>query len=369
MGASPYIHEYYKKDTKTLFDETGGNTGNLAFEFAVASQLGGNPTHAHWGLDAKALRAKADIIVLPLANQLGKHTDLGTASDRLEAFGLPVIAVGLGAQAASEQVDITLTEGTERWLRTIARLAPSAAPNIGVRGAYTKSQIERYGLGDACLITGCPSNFINLSDSLAERIQAGFNRRPQIVAVNAGIPYLPKLREIEIGLAKLASDTGGMYIVQHGIEMLNIARNDFDTMKPETLSLCNNYIMPGATRDEFVQWCRRHAVAFFDARSWMDFVRRFDFVVGTRFHGAMLAMQAGVPAACIAHDSRTHEMCVTMGVPVRHYTEVDAPISLENILDYFRFDAKTYLEKRAILLRNYAEIFRAAEVQVRIPKA
>jgi polysaccharide pyruvyl transferase WcaK-like protein len=53
-------------------------------------------------------------------------------------------------------------------------------------------------------------------------------------------------------------------------------------------------------------------VAFFDVTIWLDFLKRFDFVVGTRIYGAMLAMQVGIPAAVIAHDSGTYEMCTTM---------------------------------------------------------
>ena len=51
-------------------------------------------------------------------------------------------------------------------------------------------------------------------------------------------------------------------------------------------------------------------------------MRKFDFVVGPRFHGVMLAMQAGIPGGVIAHDSRTLELCQTMGIPVRDHKEI-----------------------------------------------
>jgi hypothetical protein len=72
--------------------------------------------------------------VLPLANQLGQHTEMGDAADRLEETNLPVLGIGLGAQAMSDQENIALTAGIERWLRTLARLAPSDHPKSGSAG-------------------------------------------------------------------------------------------------------------------------------------------------------------------------------------------------------------------------------------------
>ena len=363
LGGNPYIVDSYRKATRALFDETGGNTGNLAFLLAVTNHIP-NARHLHWGATAQQVRAAGDVIILPLANQLGRHTDLGQHAARLADFDLPVIGLGLGAQSATDKVDIQLTFGTEEWLRTMARLSPSGSPNIGVRGAYTKDQIARIGLPNAAVVTGCPSNFINLTDDIAASIAKGFQRKPQRIAVTAGIPYTPALAGIERNLADMVSLTGGAYVVQHGLQMVQIARNGFNDMDAETLEVCRQYSNPLLSLDEYETWCRRHAFVFWDARAWMEFLRGFDFVIGTRFHGAMLAMQAGVPAACIAHDSRTQEMCETMGVPVRHHTEIRGALTLHNVLEYFQFDAPRYRQMRQDLCRNYVKIFDDADVQI-----
>ena len=77
-----------------------------------------------WDSLPSQVRAAGDIIILPLANQLGNHTDLTDLALKLEEIDLPIIGVGLGAQAASSDVDIELVSGTERWLRTIVHLRP-----------------------------------------------------------------------------------------------------------------------------------------------------------------------------------------------------------------------------------------------------
>ena len=363
LGASPYLSDYYRKDAKTLLAETGGNTGNLAFMFAVARHVPHGRV-VHWDMPVRDIRAAGDIIVLALANQLGKHTDLDRAAARLEELGLPVIGLGLGAQAPSMGADVELSAGTERWLRTIARLRPSDAPNLGVRGAYTKAQIARLGMPDAAVVTGCPSNFISMNDDIAGKVARGFGRKPRHIAVAAGIPYIPALAGIERDLADIVTQTGGAYIVQHGLEMLQLARNEFDTMAPEKFELCRRYIMPNRSADEFKAWCRQHAYAHYDARSWMDFMRRFDFVVGTRFHGVMLAFQDGIPGGCIAHDSRTQEMCETMGIPVRHHTEITGGLTQHNVMDYFKFDPKRYRETRRTLQEAYMGVLTGADLPI-----
>jgi Polysaccharide pyruvyl transferase len=367
LGKPPYVQDYFKKDASVLFDETGGNTGNLAFQYAVATHLRSDVPVLHWGMNAKQFRSSGDIIVLPLANQLGCHTDLASAAAKLNEIELPVIGVGLGAQAASLDADVQLSEGTRDWLDTIASLSPTGAANLGVRGTYTQVQISKNGWPHASVVTGCPSNFINLGDDFIDQIAAGFQRRPALIAVAAGIPYSKHLASLEHNLADMVTATGGAYIVQHGLEMLRLARNEFDALPPDLFTLCHEYIQPSSSPEEFKAWCRRFAYAFYDVRAWMDFLRRFDFVVGTRFHGAMLAIQAGIPAACIAHDSRTYEMCQTMKVPVCLSTEINLPLTPANLLEHFRFDADEFRVSRRQLLSSYIALFRDAEVELAQP--
>jgi hypothetical protein len=362
LGGNPYISNIFKKSAKTLFDETGGNSGNLAFQYALAWHLREKVTLLPWGVSPDHARSVGDIVVLPLANQLGAHTDLGSAAERLRDINLPVLGIGLGAQADSQGADVKLTPGTESWLNTLVELSPTSEPNLGVRGKFTKSVIEHLGYERAPVVTGCPSNFINPSTDLPALLAAGFKKKPILIGVMAGIPFIPKISKIEQDLADIVTDCGGAYIVQHGLEMLRLARNEFDLVNPDTLELARAYIRPQSSLEDFTTWCRRYAYAFYDVRAWMDFVRRFDFVVGTRFHGAMLAIQAGVPAACITHDSRTQEMCETMGIPHRHFDQINGKITAANVLDLFDFDADAYRETRHTLLQRYLTIYRDADV-------
>lgn len=307
------------------------------------------------------VRAAGDVLVVPLANQLGAHTDLGDWANWFTDYGLPVIGIGLGAQALKQGEAIKLSDGTARWLATLARLSPGNGPTLGLRGAFTADQIARAGFPDIATVTGCPSNFTS-ADNPADVLAEGYKRRPHRIAVNAGIPFLPALARVERMLVPLVTGERD-YIVQHGLEMIRIAYGEFDLISPGELELTHQYIMPDQDLDTFKSWCRTHAVALNSVQGWMNHVRQFDFVVGTRFHGAMLAIQAGVPAGCITIDSRTEEMCQTMGIPYCNYRKIDG-LTRDTVLDFFPFDPDNYRETRRTLLDRYLKIYADADIAI-----
>ena len=92
-------------------------------------------------------------------------------------------------------------------------------------------------------------------------------------------------------------------------------------------------------------------------------MRNFDFADGARFHGFMLAIQAGMPGGVIAHDSRTLEMCETMQIPDRKFDELPQSLDLCAISSLFTFDVAAYDGARSRLGRNCVEMLTAAEIE------
>ena len=67
---------------------------------------------------------------------------------------------------------------------------------------------------------------------------------------------------------------------------------------------------------EFHDWLRRRFFQFYTMDAWFEKLGQgFDFSMGTRFHGNMTAMLAGVPALWLVHDNRTQEFCTHLGLP------------------------------------------------------
>jgi hypothetical protein len=352
------VTDAFSENADHLFKLCGGNTGNFAFVFALHQLLSPHVDVVSWDVDPAIVKENYDAVVFACANQLGPHTDLGWLADRLIAMDRPIIAIGLGAQTLDTSKPIEVTDGTRRWLDVIADHAPSAAPNIGVRGAFTLSQVERLGHRTKAAIVGCPSNFINASPSLgrsiAQKLAAGNIDR---IAVPAGLHLWPGLQRIEEQLADLVESCSGLYVAQSELDMIRLARDEPQAVAPDVLDKIRLYVRPKLTIAEFTRWMRRYGTTFIDAASWIDAMRKFDFVVGPRFHGVMLAIQAGVPGGVIAHDSRTFELCQTMGIPVRQHNELQENFSIQDLKSMFPFDADAYDQRRAALAQTMGEMF------------
>ena len=96
----------------------------------------------------------------------------------------------------------------------------------------------------------------------------------------------------------------------------------------------------------------------------MAFVSSSDLVAGTRIHGVVLGLQAGVRGVCIAHDSRTRELCETLGVPFLPASEVPAGVTLERLRDAARVDGPSFDRNRAALRRTYVDFLTSNGLQV-----
>ena len=85
----------------------------------------------------------------------------------------------------------------------------------------------------------------------------------------------------------------------------------------------------------------------------MVYYRQFDFVVGTRIHGTVLGLQAGVPSLCVVHDMRMLELCETLKVPHVRADDIAEGISREELLPLFDFDAAAFDRNRQQLCARY----------------
>jgi polysaccharide pyruvyl transferase WcaK-like protein len=96
----------------------------------------------------------------------------------------------------------------------------------------------------------------------------------------------------------------------------------------------------------------------------MEHLRRFDAVVGPRFHGVMLGIQAGVPGVVVTHDSRTRELAATTFLPhIGHArVEADGESALWEALG--RFDADAFDANRRGLAGSYVGALKAHGLEV-----
>jgi|AntDeeMinimDraft_5_1070356.scaffolds.fasta_scaffold01130_10 hypothetical protein len=355
-GLNDTVDEAPFLETDKIFSDTGRNTGNLAFTYATRRLLGENVTGFNWS--GSHQKNDNELLVVSCANQLGAQFDMGEQAKKIEKMDMPVIALGLGAQAGSVSEMPEVPQGTIDWYDAMASKALSDKPNIALRGEHTYQYLKSIGREKSAVVLGCPSNLISPFRDLGKRIKDREVFPPKRVAVAAGSPWVPKHRMLERTLADMVTQTGGSYITQMTLEMIQLARADFSHMDKEVLLKYKNFLRPNMVLPEFMQWCRQHVEMFTHVPSWMEHLRKFDFVVGNRIHGVMLALQAGVPAMCIAHDSRIVELCETMCVPYVHMDEVSKHgLNIYNLQSYYNFDAEKYDFQRLELAEKFRQFF------------
>ena len=360
LATSRRYEDSFLDPAERLIEASGGNLGNFAFVEALWRQLQPDVVLLPWHVSPQEARSRCDLLVFAAANQLGSHTDLGDLAQNLETIGLPVVAVGLGAQSPDLSQPPRLSAGTQRWVRTLAALAPTARPNIAVRGEFTRRTLEKLGLGERAITLGCPSNFLNSQPDFYARL--GRRRgRVERLCVAAGSRHFAGVRDVERQFVRLVSATGGAYVVQDNSAFLAFARGE--PLAPTEAEAIRAYLAPDSTPEALDLWRRRHAVAFADATSWLDAMHGFDFAVGARIHGVLLPIQAGVPGGVVAHDSRTLELCQTMGVPVLLPQEIPAGLTATDLPKLFEFDVAAYAATRERLRRVYVEFLRGCGIE------
>jgi hypothetical protein len=357
LGLNHRIDDSAFMSTEDLDKAVGENTGNLAFHYAIDRHLGGGLPTVDWYRNLPGANLQHGTAVIPCANQLGPHANHGKLAARFAALPNKMVAIGLGAQGPANGQLPEVPQGSLEWVRTIAAAAPSDGPNISVRGAYTLALLERHGLAAHAIVLGCPTLFINPDPHLGRKIAARIGK-PRYIGVAAGHHKWTWLQKLEHSLARLVEDGRGSYIVQSPLAMLRLARAEAPLMDRDALAECNAHIRPDLDVERFADWCRRHAHVFFNVPAWLEHLRGFDFVVGARIHGVVLALQAGVPALCIAHDSRTVELCQTMRIPYVEARSVLMGLTERDLLMHFQFDPAAFDANRAELATRYVQFLR-----------
>lgn len=359
FGLRESVPDSHLLDSRTLFRLAGHNTGNFAFTHAIRRQVVGwaDPVHEGVRTSPGRMRDAGDICVIPGANKLGRHADLGKMADLLEAADVPTVVLSLGAQSSIDYRIPELPEGTVRWVAAVVRRSPSGLANIGVRGEFSRRVLAAYGFEQARIV-GCPSLFLNPVTDLGRLIERNAGLVPRRVAVAAGGPRWHHLARIEQSLTRIVTATEGAYVCQAPFAMLALARGDEAALSEEELDACRQYVDREMSREDFRTWAGRFATAFYDIPAWIEFLRSFDFVVGTRIHGVVLGMQAGVPALCVASDSRTRELCETMAIPHVFARDHADGFGRDELMRAFenRFDGGEFDANRRRLAASYCKL-------------
>jgi hypothetical protein len=359
LGSPGHIPASHTMTTRSLFEACGQNTGNLAFFHALGTHIAANISYFGWNFEPDHVNERVDCLVIAAANQLNPAWDLADVASRLERVRVPVCVVGLGAQWHGDIADLHLSKGTVRFAKILAEKAHV----IGVRGEQSGIALEKIGVRNWNVI-GCPSLFINLNQPrLGRLIEANFISRgaaPNKVIINfdVGSNMAGALERTEA----MVRNTHVSLVCQAPLTAVAMARGDDVPQDANYAVVMDTFARTSAA---FKSTAIRSAVSFFSVDAWLEWCHAYDFSIGTRLHGNIIAMQAGIPSMVIAHDGRTEELAATMKLPSMHIAQFSG--FSESLREAYRacaFNPEAFDGNRMTLLRRYIEILELAGVCV-----
>lgn len=336
------------------------NTGNLAFRYAVWHHILSPKIHFTWDADPREVRERCQVLVIPSSNQANPASDYGKRATFLEEVDLPVVPVGLGAQASVIGERLRLTAGTIRYLRSLGDRSTA----IGIRGGYTGEVLSDLGI-DNVVEVGCPANLINPDPHLGQQIERRL-RSPEGRAIAVATSDLtPGHQTFEAKLFQWLLERDGLYVCQSHSYLVALARRMSGDLSELEKEQVRDYLLPGSSESRFLGAAARHFRVFFSVAEWMDAIRGVELSIGARIHGNLLAIQAGVPGICVYHDSRTEELARTLRIPLISHVELEAAGSLEQVCEELEFDGTAYDRRRAELACRYQQLMARSGIRVR----
>ena len=295
----------------------GDNVGNLVFSNAshrLLSRQDNEVVSNQFKTDvskAARINEEYDVFVVPLANAFRPsfQKQLDALSDLIEQLSIPVVVLGVGAQAGTHR-NLERLDPIEASVKRFVILVLDRSPAIGVRGDVTAEYLQNLGFSDVEVI-GCPSLFMRGPDLRVEKTLPRLTRRSP-VAINIS-PYVKQMGPITMAAHERYPNL--VYVAQDRNTLRLLLEGDADPKdvgKRSQLPVHETHPMYREGKIRF----------FLDPWTWFDFLGTRDFSFGTRIHGNIASLLAGTPAVVLAHDSRTLELADYHEIPYRLVTEV-----------------------------------------------
>ena len=279
---------------------------------------------------------KCDFILLRGSNYIHELMDWGYFADWIEALNLPILCIGVGAQAEVER-KIQLPVPNRRVWKLIAE----RTNEIGVRGAFTAETLHYNGIHNLKIV-GCPSVFRGLDREMKLRHRTegpkyvSFSLRREVDASYSADPLEFQVTQKRL-IAKMAL-VADLYLTCHG----EPEEKAFFYKVPKHLERAAAKLVASGWFDETtgvlmrrLYESRLHYVA---APCDYDFyIRQFDAAIGYRVHAVLPAVAQGVPGALFSYDTRSRELAETFDLPIFTPAEFEK-LTLEDSLSSSRFE-------------------------------
>ena len=309
---------------------TAGNVGNSYISYSLIKEVCGGyrkvpQIQSLYTYDFKEAEKDIELIngrcshvflvlqdQIRIAESYGLQLPYADIIDFLNRVKKPIVVAGLGANSFIGY-DSKFHTLLAPELVTFLRKLSERTEVLGVRGYFTQEVLHHLGIHNVDVI-GCPSYFE--SGSRREIVKTGLSSVACSSWVSEKIQlsstvYLQDMQPHEVALGR---------VVAFG-EPLELS--DFEQKLVD----------------------ERRVRLFSSITAWKRDIAKHSFFVGTRVHGAILALNSGVPAVVMNGDSRAREMCEYLNIP--YLPQFDACDDISQIFDScdYAFTNRFYPEK------------------------
>lgn len=306
------------EDYQIRHDSFGGNIGNSLFQMAVYRSVDWTKCDVD-----RQITGETDIYCLVLANVFSKYfkplvIDL---TDRIIAANKKTVVIGGGIHRASEFSDSELQDVA----RDFANAVFSTGGSIGVRGEITfKFFCDVLGSSYGVYNIGCPSirYFGKKIPSVKPKIDLGNNAKIAVCFT----PYADS-HEFTVFCDKIWREFCNSYAIM---------QNQYEGM----LLLDGQPVPSDGIREMYPCYAQHFMMRQGRCRicpntmNWINMLSTFDFCIGSRIHGCIASILAGIPTLLVAIDDRQIEIAKFNRIPYVRQDMINRNTSLKSLYDF-----------------------------------
>ncbi len=294
-----------------------------------------------------------DIVFIPASNFVRNGEDMQEQYDYFSKTRTQFLVFGLGSQMSAEE-PIQLQSGTDKFLRLVAERAGS----IGVRGSGTAELLLSLGIRNVDIV-GCPS-IMHFPNDLKHRRISPITKETRVATnysnnVRRHSFSAEHFADIESLIFKHFLRDNSFYFLQNEAAEMEILKHQGEFPTSDTVesaiaqaSLQFDVDSDSAAVRHFFSFNMR---MFFDVQEWISCLRTMAFSIGSRFHGNIAALMAGIPALFIAHDNRTLELCEFFSLPHLEVNRHYSPLTIEQMID--RVDYNDFFSRLPLVFAHW----------------
>lgn len=294
------------KHIESRFNSICPNWGNKLWFMGLYSQIndGTNEITFRSTETPDEINEKYDMIIYPMANFFGREWADGmeALADTFGRIKIPtyIIACGVQAKDYGELDELTkdIGEKAKKFISAIYKTGGEFA----LRGEFSKEFFVKLGFNSA-VVTGCPSLY-QLGRDFRMKVERKVPKNELLPLFNGKMPIFAK--------AAMRFNESEYFDQDCYFPMLYDEKFLNDRSLKAKLRFYRNYDIASA---KYLSEGRLKHIA--DMDDWYAYLRKsgFNYSFGTRIHGSIMPILAGIPATVLAIDSRTQEMAEFYDIP------------------------------------------------------